>query len=402
MESFDPLVQGQTSATGSRIDSIVKCMKRGQYYVPDFQRDESQWDLVKKSLLIESIINGLTVPPVMLCPSEKDPNKREIIDGQQRLRTIEDFIDGKFKLASEDDAEYSENVAPHIAGKSFTELPEVLRDRIEDYELNIITLPSGLTRGLRLEVFRRINEGGVPLSAQDLRLSQFGNSIRVTFVRLAGVFDPSREGSQRMINAAKSTHNLAYPWQDHSAWLAWWDGSLLAGGQNPSQMFLWYLIASSAAAVDTLTASATAQKTAGVVCDGSTTSLLDLYCAQLQHEDTSAAAARVLPDLAKMHSLFAQFEGWFNAIKKSYVPSINTNSATKIAFVLSRLPEIFSSPAEPTDRQWGRIQILLNDGPNKVQAALGQTYPQTRGKWKGQAKQMVAVRDLCDLIKKTT
>jgi hypothetical protein len=401
MDSFEPLVQGQTSATGSRIDSIVKNMKRGHYYVPDFQRDESQWDRVKQSLLIESIINGLTVPPVMLCPSEKDPNKREIIDGQQRLRTIEDFIDGKFKLADEDDADYSENVAPHIAGKSFADLPAILRERIEDYELNIITLPSGMTRGLRLEVFRRINEGGVPLSAQDLRLSQFGNSARVTFVRLAGVFDPSREGSQRMIIAAKNTHRLAYPWQDHSAWLTWWDGSLLAGGQNPSQMFLWYLIASSTVAVETLTASPGAQKAAGVICDGSTTSLLDLYCAQLQHEDTTATAARLLPDLPKMQSLFTEFEKWFNAIKKSYVPSLNTNSATKIAFVLSRLPEIFSSPNEPTDRQWNKIQILLNDGPTKVLAALGQTYPQTRGKWKGQARQMLAVRDLCDLIKTT-
>ena len=45
--------------------------------------------------------------------------QREIIDGQQHLRTVEDFLNGKFKLAPEEDAEYSENVAPHIAGKAF-------------------------------------------------------------------------------------------------------------------------------------------------------------------------------------------------------------------------------------------------------------------------------------------
>ena len=166
-------------------------------------------------------------------------------------------------------------------------------------------------------------------------------------------------------------------------------------------MFLWYLIASSAGPVDALTGSTSAQKAAGVVCDGSTTSLLNLYCAQLQHEDNATAAARVLPDISQMQSLFARFEQWFNAIKKSYVPSINTNSATKIAFVLSQTIEIFSSPAEPSNQQWGKIQILLNDGPTKVEAALGKTYPQTRGKWKGQAKQMIAIRELCNLVKKT-
>ncbi len=336
----------------------------------------------------------------MLCPSENDPSRREIIDGQQRLRTIEDFLDGKFKLAPEADAEYSENVAPLIAGRLFSELPSELRDRIEDYELNIISLPSGLTRGLRLEVFRRINEAGVPLSAQDLRLSQFGDSARVTFIRLAGVFDPSREGSQRMLQAAQTAHGLKYPWQDHHKWLTWWKDSLLSGGQNPSQMFLWYLVASTTNSVEGLLSSGVTQNVAGVIADGSTASVLDLYTAQLKQEDTNQNTVHFLPDLAKLKSLFATFELWFNTIRMN-VPSTNTNSATKFAFVLSRLPEIFSSPNEVTENQWTKLQILLNSGPTQIHELLGDTYPSARGKWKGQAKQIFAVRRLCDLIKET-
>ena len=85
----------------------------GTYYIPDYQRDSSQWDVPKKSLFIESLINNLTIPPLILYP-EDDPitatERRQVVDGQQRLTTIGDFLRDGFALSPESDVEYAENV----------------------------------------------------------------------------------------------------------------------------------------------------------------------------------------------------------------------------------------------------------------------------------------------------
>jgi hypothetical protein len=197
---FVPLVRGITTTLSMNVQAFMDQFGDGTYYVPDYQRDSSQWNLPKRSLFIESLINNITVPPLISYPHDQ---KYEIVDGQQRVTTIRDYLDGKFSLALEDEAEYRDNVGPLIQGKTFAQLPTSLQKQIVRYVLNFIILPQELDLGLRLEVFRRINEGGEPLSPQDLRLAVFGQSKRVYFIRLAGVYDPQREGARRMIGAGK-------------------------------------------------------------------------------------------------------------------------------------------------------------------------------------------------------
>jgi len=186
----------------------------GSNYVPDYQRDSSQWDLEKKSLFVDSLINNMTIPPLIVYPeTDKDTGaeKHQIVDGQQRLTTIRDYLKGAFAVAPEAEVEYADNVGPIIQGKRFNELPDAMQKQIKRYTLNIILLPKDLELSLRLEIFRRINEAGVPLSPHDLRLAVFGRSNRVYLIRLAGVFDPTREGAARMIKAAKDQFGLELP-----------------------------------------------------------------------------------------------------------------------------------------------------------------------------------------------
>lgn len=60
----------------------------------------------------------------------KTPYKYEVVDGQQRLRSLWNFIDGEFALSS--DLEKIDKVS--IAGKKYYDLPETLRDRIIDFK----------------------------------------------------------------------------------------------------------------------------------------------------------------------------------------------------------------------------------------------------------------------------
>jgi len=205
----------------------------GTIFIPDYQRDSSEWQLDKKSLFIDSLINNMTVPPLILYPetdSGTGLEKSEVVDGQQRLATIRDFVKGTFALATEDEVEYAPNVGPVIHGRRFTELPGDIQRSIRYYILNLLVLPTNLELSLRLEIFRRINEAGTPLSFHDLRLAVFGQCDRVYFIRLAGVFDPEREGAMRMIKAAKDKYGLDHPWKDGSAWKDWWVDSAHAAG----------------------------------------------------------------------------------------------------------------------------------------------------------------------------
>jgi hypothetical protein len=48
MSPFIPLVKGTTSAANQRIDSLMQNLQKKKLFVPDYQRDSSQWDTRKK------------------------------------------------------------------------------------------------------------------------------------------------------------------------------------------------------------------------------------------------------------------------------------------------------------------------------------------------------------------
>ena len=83
----------------------------------------------------------------------------------------------------------------------------------------LVTLPQGMPLNLRLEIFRRINgrinEGGTPLSGQDIRLSYYSESPTIRFIQLAGTYDNDRTGAKRML--ANSSGRFGWPWEADQA-----------------------------------------------------------------------------------------------------------------------------------------------------------------------------------------
>src|SRR3954470_17105963 len=62
---------------------------------PEFQRGEV-WSRTKQRLLIDSILRSWYVPPVHVVRTEHD--EQEVLDGQQRLRSISDFRHGHYTV----------------------------------------------------------------------------------------------------------------------------------------------------------------------------------------------------------------------------------------------------------------------------------------------------------------
>ncbi|QSO52342.1 DUF262 domain-containing protein [Alicyclobacillus curvatus] len=148
---------------------------------PSYQR-RNRWDRRKRSLLIESFLLNIPVPPIYLY--ERDYNSYEVMDGLQRLQTINDFIDNKFRLIGLEF--WSE-----LNGKKYDELPDVLRKGLLRRTLSAIVLLAESSRpedsdvDVRMVLFRRLNTGGIQLNAQELRNALYPGHFNDMLLRVS-------------------------------------------------------------------------------------------------------------------------------------------------------------------------------------------------------------------------
>ena len=149
-------------------DGLVKRLNRGDIYVPDFQRGYV-WKLKEASKFIESLLLGLPVPGIFLS-KETETQKLLVIDGQQRLRTIQYFYNRVFEPTKQ---EFSLDViSPQFNGKTYNSLSEEDRRRLDDSIIPATVIrqdePSEDQDSI-YQIFERLNTGGVKLQAQEIR-----------------------------------------------------------------------------------------------------------------------------------------------------------------------------------------------------------------------------------------
>lgn len=130
---------------------------------PDFQRD-SVWIEARKIRLIESVLARIPLPVFYL--SEEDEDETIVIDGQQRLRSLFDFLDGQFALKDL-------SLAPEFNGQRIGDLDPKSRRRFENTPLTCFIVQPGTKPQIKFEIFERLNQGGVVLNAQEIRNCMF-------------------------------------------------------------------------------------------------------------------------------------------------------------------------------------------------------------------------------------
>ncbi len=77
------------------VEGLVRRLRKDDIYVPPFQRNFI-WSQRESSQFIESLLLGLPVPGVFLA-KDRQSQKLMIIDGQQRLKSLQYFYDGYFR-----------------------------------------------------------------------------------------------------------------------------------------------------------------------------------------------------------------------------------------------------------------------------------------------------------------
>lgn len=161
------------------ISDIVEWHERNQLILtPKFQR-RGVWPALAKSYLIDTIVRSLPIPPIFIRPLIDVTTKktaREVVDGQQRLQTILDYIDGKFTVLPV----HNKN----LAQLPFSRLPESTKRAILEYKITTNLLES-ISDAEVLEVFSRINAYMVPLNPQELRNSTYLGPFKQAMYRIA-------------------------------------------------------------------------------------------------------------------------------------------------------------------------------------------------------------------------
>jgi hypothetical protein len=165
------------------VDGLIKRIEDGSIYIPPFQR-RFVWDLKRGSRFVESLLLGLPVPGIFLS-KEQPTQKLLVIDGQQRLRTLQYFYRGIF---AESKREFAlKGVQTQFENLTYKTLPDEARRRLDDSILHATIVkqeePSSDESSI-YHIFERLNTGGVVLQPQEIRACIYHGSFQEELKRL--------------------------------------------------------------------------------------------------------------------------------------------------------------------------------------------------------------------------
>lgn len=152
-----------------RIEDIKDWSDRNELILnPAFQR-RPVWKPKNKAYFLDTIINNLPTNKIFIHEySENGKIKREVVDGQQRLRTILEFLENKIILPS---------FTLRVGNKRYNDLTLEEKRAFEKYELSIDVLHDATFDDVR-DLFSRLNIYSVRLNPQELRNAEYHGDFK--------------------------------------------------------------------------------------------------------------------------------------------------------------------------------------------------------------------------------
>ncbi len=177
--AIEPLVY---FGTDFDVHGLVRRLNSGEILIPSFDPENSDkldvsgfqrkfvWSVVQKNRFIESLLLGFPVPGVFLV--QQSDRRLLVLDGQQRLRTLQTFYAGQFTL---------EGVTARFEGLSYHQLDAEDRRVLDNTFIHATIVKheaeSDATEEAVYQLFERLNTGGTNLHAHEIRVALHGGPL---------------------------------------------------------------------------------------------------------------------------------------------------------------------------------------------------------------------------------
>ncbi|VGO18063.1 DUF262 domain-containing protein [Pontiella sulfatireligans] len=149
----------------------------------EYQRGSRLWPTGARSYFIDTILTEFPFPKLYFyeyLDREVRKTKREIVDGQQRITAIMDFVDGKYALT---------NVSQRYHGSRFSDLDEEVQDKFFSCPVPVDVIRNAEKSDI-LEMFRRMNAYTLPLNDAEKRHSSYQGAFKWFINESASEFTP--------------------------------------------------------------------------------------------------------------------------------------------------------------------------------------------------------------------
>lgn len=151
------------------LETLLKRINNETIKIDPFYQRRHRWKDETSSRLIESLILNIPIPTIYLSQDvdldmaqDDDTPIFSVIDGQQRLTAIKDFMNGDLELKGLE-------VLEMLNGFTYKDLPKFLKRRLEDRTIGCLRIDSTVDEQVKFDIFERLNSGSIELTAQELR-----------------------------------------------------------------------------------------------------------------------------------------------------------------------------------------------------------------------------------------
>lgn len=161
------------SRNSIKINDIYEKFNDEVWIVDRAYQRRKVWGIKDNIRLIETILLELVIPEIFIWDCDTDPltgkTLTHIVDGQQRINAVFEFIQDKFKLQNK--YLISDEIKKLYGNLTFSQLPDDIKKKIWTYEISVVNLNSNFSLDEIKNMFYRLNLTDYSLNEQEKRNS---------------------------------------------------------------------------------------------------------------------------------------------------------------------------------------------------------------------------------------